>query len=500
MGADGFTFGEHEARLSRAANGLADSEPLLSARDGLTKFQKRSLAALFVILVIAISTLPRLIFWLGYFIFAALILWRATLITRAKLYASQSTPPKLSDEALPAYSILVALYDEARSLPGLIAALRAIDYPTGKLDIHLLLEAGDRPTLEVLSGIELPEHFFVHTLAPGDPQTKPRALNYGLECAAGKYLTIYDAEDCPHPRQLREAAEMFAASPSNTACLQAPLRAHNCEESWIAAHWALEYDIQFGLLVPAKAEAGFPIPLGGTSNHFSREILEISGGWDAWNVTEDADLGIRFARTGFRVASILSPTLEEAPESMTVWAAQRSRWIKGFLQSWLVVMRQPVKALRQMGIRNWLAMQLTLGGAIFSAICAGPMAVWLLLCLLLPGLKLGAAGLWLLCCGYGVNVIAALAAPGKWSARRLLTVATLPLYWPLLTLGAARALYGLARTPHFWAKTPHGLTAARMEESSLTCHSTGSSLSVRSQSSARLPSSQTGKPASHGMT
>ena len=348
--------------------------------------------------------------------------------------------------------MLIALYDEARSVSGLVSALTNINYPTNKIDIHLLLEQADRATYRALCELNLPDHIHIHRLAAGTPQTKPRALNYGLEYCAGEYVTIFDAEDRPHPDQIRRAAETFASARDDIACLQAPLVAHNQSESWISAQWGLEYDIQFGLLLPALARCGLPIPLGGTSNHFRRDALELAGGWDAWNVTEDADLGLRFARLQKRIGVIRPPTLEEAPESLRIWIAQRSRWIKGFIQSWIVLMRKPSESLREMGSMHWLSMQLTLGGAILSAMLAGPMAIWLALCLVSPELDLGVAGAALLLCGYGVNVIAAFAAPNTGAPHRLRTVATLPLYWPLLSIATVRALYGLARTPHFWGE------------------------------------------------
>lgn len=464
MGADGLSFASDEARYQRAALGLSVRCPHLSARGALPKAQRTCLIASAGLLIALALFLPSVAYWTGFGLFCILIVWRAALVVLARSSSNNMVPAKLNDDELPTYSILVALYDEARTLPGLITALKALSYPAHKLDVHLLLEDKDLDTRAAINALTLPENFFVHTLAPGTPQTKPRALNYGLEFAAGAYVTIYDAEDRPHPQQLRKAAETFAASHQNTVCLQAPLVAHNSRESWIAAQWALEYDIQFGLLVPALSQMECPIPLGGTSNHFRRDALLASGGWDAWNVTEDADLGLRLARFGYKIGTIDLPTYEEAPEGLFVWATQRSRWIKGFIQSWLVVMRQPFTSARQMGMWNWLAMQITLGGAILSACLAGPMALWLLICLLHPDLNLGTTGYVLLSIGYGVNVIAALLTRHKLSAWRLTTVATLPLYWPLLSLGAARALYGLAITPHFWAKTPHGLTAAGMDE------------------------------------
>ena len=466
MGADGFAFAESDAQLERAANGLAEQSPHLSARDGLTPAQKIWGLAFAASLVSIIIFAPDTAYWAGFSLFFVLIIWRAFLVSRAVFAPPLKLPPPLSDETLPPYSVLIALYDEARSVPGLIAALKNINYPNSKLDIHLLLEQADDATYAALLELRLPDHIYIHRLASGTPQTKPRALNYGLEFCAGEYVTIFDAEDRPHPDQIHRAADAFADASPEVACLQAPLMAHNQSESWISAQWGLEYDIQFGLLVPALSRSDFPIPLGGTSNHFRRDALKAAGGWDAWNVTEDADLGLRFARMGKRIDVISPPTLEEAPEKLSIWIAQRSRWIKGFIQSWLVLMRHPQKSLKEMGPAGWLTMQLTLGGAILSAMLAGPVAIWLALCLFIPGLDLGAAGATLLLSGYSVNVVAALAATKALTARRLLSVATLPLYWPLLSIATARALYGLARTPHFWAKTPHGLTAAQMNEGS----------------------------------
>lgn len=465
MGADGYTFSNTAEQLERAANGLANRTPSLSAKDGLTSIQKVwgvSIVAAFALVCIVA---PSAAYWSGYALFAAMIIWRAFLVSAAILTSPSNSLPQIRGSDLPPYSILIALYDEARSVPGLISALKNINYPAQLLDIHLLLEEADLATYNAICDLGLPNHIFVHRLASGTPQTKPRALNYGLEYCAGKYVTIFDAEDRPHPDQLLCAAYTFENASPNLACLQAPLRAHNHQESWVSSQWGLEYDIQFGLLLPSLARFRFPIPLGGTSNHFRRDALQKAGGWDAWNVTEDADLGLRFARMGKRIGVISPPTLEEAPEKLNIWVAQRSRWIKGFIQSWLVLMRHPFRSLKEMGLVGWLAMQLTLGGAILSAMLAGPMAVWLALCLFLPGYELGVAGAALLLSGFGINIIAAIAATTSRSALRILSVATLPLYWPLLSIATVRALYGLATTPHFWAKTPHGLTASKTYES-----------------------------------
>jgi len=493
MGADGFAYqanlagtrDDHvdmSARLDAAANGLADTAPHLSTRGRPPLGQVRALqlcsACLGVAGLLAPALMLAAVYYLLFAVFTALICWRGWLAASTVIHGADAAEISEPDR-FPPYTILVALHDEARAVPGLIAALKALDYPPSQLDIKLLLEADDIATHNALLSENLPPQFEVHRLADGLPRTKPRALNYGLATAHGKFVTIYDAEDRPHPQQLKAAVSAFRREGSQTACVQAPLRAHNAGESWLAGQWALEYDIQFGLLLPALARGRWPIPLGGTSNHFRRSAILEAGGWDAWNVTEDADLGLRFARNGWRVGVIAPPTLEEAPERLGIWAPQRSRWIKGFLQTWLVLMRAPAQVTREMGWRNFAGMQLTLGGAILSAILAGPMAIWLIACIFLPGLSLGAPDLALLLSGYAVNAAAALAAPGKFSPRRLITILTLPLYWPLLTLGAARGIYGLVKTPHFWAKTPHGLTASLPcsppDEETHTCW-TGSSL------------------------
>jgi len=225
---------------------------------------------------------------------------------------------------------------------------------------------------------------------------------------------------------------------------------------WLSAQWALEYANQFGRILPALARLGLPIALGGTSNHFNRARLIEAGGWDAWNVTEDADLGLRLARRGARVGMIAPPTLEAPPEQMSVWLAQRSRWLKGLLQTWLVLMRTLATSLREMGLAGFVSMQLTLGAAILSAIVHGPWALWCLLCLCAPDLSLGPLGTGVVAVSYLAGVATGVAAPGCWGKRPLIVALTTPLYWPLQSVAMARALYGLCHAPHFWAKTPHG--------------------------------------------
>lgn len=402
--------------------------------------------------------------------FSALIIWRFVLILIGVWLRVQRAepvgPPQVPKGALPTYSILVPLYDEAAIMPQLAAALKKLDWPKSKLDIQLLIEADDAETYRAAKKARFSKQTRITLIPPGGPRTKPNALNYGLKRAAGQYVCVYDAEDRPDPAQLRSAYAAFASSDISLACVQAPLVSDNSNDALIAAHWSLEYAVQFGLLMPAVTALQLPLLIGGTSNHFRKSALLASGGWDAWNVTEDADLGMRFARAGLKVRMITPPTLEDAPTDTRVWVAQRSRWIKGFMQSWLVLMRRPAFTLHQMGWRGFASMQLSLGGAILAPLLHLPFFVLICLSALIGELSLGIVGSALLAAGVAVGALSDILAPGQWTRGRVLALVTRPLYWPLHSIAAYRALWELAARPFFWAKTPH---QPRQKDPDISC-------------------------------
>jgi len=176
-------------------------------------------------------------------------------------------------------------------------------------------------------------------------------------------------------------------------------------------------------------------------------------------VTEDADLGLRFARLGKKVDVIAPPTVETPPQQLDVWVGQRSRWLKGFIQTWLVLMRYPSTAIKEMGVLGFISMQLTLGASILSALVHLPWLVWCAVCLLVPDANMGSVSLGMLAASYAVGVIAALTVPTSSFAVRLRDILTIPFYWPLQFFALMRALYSLSRRPHFWVKTPHDMDA-----------------------------------------
>jgi hypothetical protein len=297
---------------------------------------------------------------------------------------------------------------------------------------------------------------------PGKPRTKPRACNFAFAFARGDFTVIYDAEDRPEPDQLRRAVARFRSSARDIACLQARLNFYNADENWLTRLFALDYALWFDVLLPGLERLRVPMPLGGTSNHFRSSALREVGAWDPFNVTEDADIGIRLAQLGLRVAMLDSTTFEEAPTSLGPWLKQRSRWLKGYMQTWLVHMRAPVALRRRTGWRGLLSLQLFLGGSVVSALL-NPL-LWLIFILsILRGSSpdhfattVSAAGL---LAGNAVLTWLAVSAPRRRGWQGLAPYGfTVIFYWALISLAAWRALWQLFRRPFYWEKTAHGLT------------------------------------------
>ena len=306
--------------------------------------------------------------------FLAVSTWRLVLI----VVSARPDVIAVEPETWPRYTILAALYDEAEVVGQLIERLSQIDYPADRLQGFLVLEAHDHDTIQSALDAPRPNWLEVFVAAPGNPHTKPRALNCVLPHVTGDLLTVYDAEDDPDPLQLREAASRFAADTSDKlACLQAPLRIRRKHKGarptpFLDRQFAAEYAALFETVLPGMARLGLPFPLGGTSNHFRVDVLREVGGWDAFNVTEDADLGFRLWRRGWRLGVITRPTWETPPGELKSWLPQRTRWLKGYMQTWGTHTRQPWK----LGIRGMLSLILTLCSGLASAALQGPVLAW----------------------------------------------------------------------------------------------------------------------------
>ena len=384
-------------------------------------------------------------------------------------YRRLKTAPRLHDEELPVYTVLVPVFEETAVLRQLLQALKAIDYPKHKLDIKLILEASDTKMHRAVSAQQLPDYFDILVVPPGLPQTKPRALNYGLQLARGSLLTIYDSEDIPQPNQLRLAAETFAVADRNVGCLQASLQFYNGNENWLTRQFAAEYAGLFKVILPQLAAQGLPILLGGTSNHFRIDILQRVGAWDPFNMTEDADLGLRLERCRFKTSMLDSATFEEANSELWNWLNQRRRWLKGFLQTWLVHNRRPLvfsKAIGRDGF--WVAQSMTLG--IFASALLHPFLLANSFWFLAPARVVAAshdtfytciagANLALLVGGYGASmVISSIGMKRSGIQSTWFTLASMPIYWLLMSLAAWMALWDFVVRPFHWHKTKHGLS------------------------------------------
>ncbi|MBB3976203.1 cellulose synthase/poly-beta-1,6-N-acetylglucosamine synthase-like glycosyltransferase [Rhizobium azooxidifex] len=404
-------------------------------------------------------------------LFVAALVIRLTALfgTEAK---GTAHPALLPTGPRPVYSVFVALYREAEVVPQLVSHLDRLDWPRSRLDIKLICEGDDAGTLAALRKLDLGPQYEIVEVPPGRPRTKPRALAYALPAARGSYLAVYDAEDRPHPGQLAEAWAGFSAAPPDLACLQAPLVISNGRASWISALFSLEYAGLFRRILPLLAARCLPMPLGGTSNHFRTDVLKTCGGWDPYNVTEDADLGMRLYRMGYRCATLRLPTLEDAPEDVRAWLGQRTRWFKGWLQTWLVLMRRPSLLLGEMGLLPFAAFQVLIGGLLLSAL-AHPL---LLAYVVQVMVRMAADGPFVagplalsLFAVDVVNIFGSYAvfialgwAPMRARERRAIgwRWVLVPGYWMLMSLAAWRAVAELRRDPFFWNKTAHRPTAS----------------------------------------
>ncbi|MEL6422753.1 MAG: glycosyltransferase family 2 protein, partial [Pseudomonadota bacterium] len=303
-------------------------------------------------------------------------------------------------------------------------------------------------------------------LPPAGPRTKPKALTAALACTAGDYVVVYDAEDLPEPDQLKRAVAAFRDGPTDLACLQARLHVHNGADGWFARHFASEYICLFDALLPAYEAARIPIPLGGTSNHFPRAVLAQLGGWDPHNVTEDADLGVRIARAGLTARMLRSVTYEEAPSRAGDWVGQRSRWLKGWMQTWLVHSRYPLRTARQLGPVRWLIFQLLFGGVIAAALfhpLVYALAAWQVATVGPFAWPDASASMLLtivsaanLAFGWLSAALLILVAGWRHRQRGSLSLAlTLPAYWLAMSWAAWIALAELFTAPFHWRKTRH---------------------------------------------
>ncbi len=410
----------------------------------------------------------------GLTILAALVL-AANMSLRALAFAAHlrlrrrlraaPPPPEALPDTLPVISVMVPMFREADIAPRLVARLARLTYPRALTDILLVVEESDSLTRDALAQASLPRWMRVVTVPDGPVRTKPRALNYALNFCRGEIVGVWDAEDQPEPDQLLKVARRFAAAPPEVACLQGVLDFYNPRTNWLARCFTIEYATHFRGVLPGIAALGLVVPLGGTTIFFRRKPLEDVGAWDAWNVTEDADLGMRLARRGLRTEMLDTTTFEEANCRPVPWIKQRSRWLKGFFMTWAVHMRHPLRLWRQIGAAPFLAFQIQMLGCVAGFLLAPLLWACWAMTLGAPHPVAGLLGGWgmvalfaLFVASEVVNLMVGAFATRAAPRRHLLRwLPTCMFYYPLGCLAGWKAIWEVLHKPFYWDKTVHGV-------------------------------------------
>lgn len=465
------------AALAASVDGLHDAHSELSARTVFRPGQRPVIVLAVLLIVLAAVVAPigtvQVLMAVTTLLYAAalayrIILFRLGMHSGTLVAVTDAEAAETPDADLPVYTVLVPAYREPEVISRLVGALAALRYPPDRLDVKLLLEVDDLDTIDAARRSLPSEHVELVLVPAGGPRTKPKACNYGLVSARGELVTIYDAEDHPDPWQLRRAVVALARLGSGYACVQARLGYFNSRQNLITRWFTVEYGSWFRFLLPGLTAAGAPVPLGGTSNHFRTSVLRAVGAWDPYNVTEDADLGIRLARLGYRVGVLDSVTEEEANSDFVNWVKQRSRWYKGYLITWLVHLRDPLRLLREIGVRGVVGLNLFIAGTPLTTVMNPVFWTlvviwyaehprWLAQVFIAPVFYLAMASFVL----GNAAVIYTNVVTTRWIGRPDLVWAALtsPGYWVMMSLAATKAVAQLVVRPSFWEKTAHGLDA-----------------------------------------
>lgn len=476
----------HYVEFSVIAEGkLRHSDAYLSASPPIILRITRLLIAVGLIVIVAAFLLPNS-FLLGlFFIINILYIYLngLRLVTflksifqphKAVLEVRKEDVLELEDKSLPRYTILVPLRFEANIVKTLIHRLANIDYPPSKLEIFFLVGVDDEKTIKALerNGIDdrlglgdktIYRHMSIVRVPKVQIDTKPLVCNYGLRFATGEYSVIYDAEDKPESDQLKKAVVGFQQATLDTVCLQGKLNFYNSRKNMLTRFFALEYGMWYDYFLPGLQLIGSPVPLGGTSNHFVTSALRKAGEWDPYNVTEDADLGMRIYRSNRRTRILDSYTYEEATSTLGGWLQQRSRWEKGFLATLIVHLRHTRRLYKELGMSKFIYGVTVFFGNFYMPFI-NPL-LWVLTLLWVFNIfSMGDLPLfiWLpavinLVVGNLIHITIHLMAALRMKRYDLAPLALIvPIYWLLISVATFMASIEIYVRPYQWRKTQHG--------------------------------------------
>lgn len=461
-----------------SVNGLLTQYREYSAKQTFTRIQGTTISASLIAFIIYCFFLPfEGLFYLNLsvnlFVFCALCFRLFLALTGLFIKSKNIVPTKMaSDDELPIYSIMIAIYKENETtLSNLVKNLDRLDYPKEKLDIKIVLEEDDVDTIAIFKKLRIASYYEIIVVPPGGPKTKPKACNYALKFVRGEYVTVFDAEDDPDPNQLRYVYSVYKEAQergeTDIACYQCRLNFYNSRENFFTKMFTLEYSYWYELIMPALDLYNMPIPLGGTSNHFKTKFLHEMLAWDPYNMTEDADLGLRIAQLGYRTKMLPPHTLEEAPVDFMNWLKQRTRWNKGHMQTLLVHNRNPLKLIKKIGIKNYLSFNFLIFGGISMSLSYITYTIIMLLTYLFDT-KLEHAvfneyvkmfGEVNLIMGTAVVVMMIFIASLRAKLYDLCFYSfASPFYWLFIGMACYRALFQLIFQPFKWEKTQHGVS------------------------------------------
>ena len=440
----------------------------LSCRGWAIKTARRFGLVLLLISLAAAAIIPKLLMQVIVLWVLAVLACSTLLKLGALLFARQEAATDNGNVSLlrhPRISLLVPLYRETKIADHLVARLLELDYPKDHLDVCLITEDDDTTTKDTLKQVNLPAWMRIISTPSGTLRTKPRALNFALNFTRGSIIGVYDAEDAPEPAQLSKVAQYFATADKDVACVQGTLDYYNPSDNWLARCFTIEYASWFRVILPGLARMGLIVPLGGTTLFFRRDILEKLGAWDAHNVTEDADLGIRLARKGYRTVFLPTVTCEEANARPWAWVKQRSRWLKGYAVTYLVHMRRPLRLIRDIGLWRFFGFQILFLGTLSQFLLAP--VIWSFVATLFgyghpfldgasPAAFWGITALFLFSAAVNLaaHCMGSLRAGKPWLIK---WAPTLMVYFPLGTLAAIKGVMELFWKPFYWDKTQHGV-------------------------------------------
>ncbi len=475
---------EAQLRLRASISGLAVKAPSVSVRRLLNRSQRLLMMGILGLLVAglvvsAIDTVTAVCAVVT-IVYVVCITYRCYLFLRSTRQnvsevVTDEEARAVADADLPTYTVMIPAYREPEVINNLVASIARLEYPVNRLQVLVLVEADDDETIDAVRGQDPGPQFTLVLVPPAEPRTKPKALNFGLTLARGELVAVFDAEDEPDPLQLRRAAVALRRLGPSVGCVQAKLSYNNPDQNLITKWFTIEYAMWFSFFLPGLASMHAPIPLGGTSNHFRRMALRSLGGWDPYNVTEDADLGIRMFREGYSVRVLESVTLEEANSDFVNWVKQRSRWYKGYLQTFFVHLRSPRELVREMGWKGVAHFAIFVGGTPVLAV-VNPL-FWLMTALWFIGhptfiqqiFPAPVYYLSLACWAFGNFTLAYLTLLSCRITRRgefLWAALVVPIYWVMMSMAAVKAIWQLVGRPAFWEKTVHGLQDRPVSERS----------------------------------